>query len=165
MVGDIEDEAVQVAVVQYSDEAKAYINLNTHTTKSAIVYAVRALQHKGGKFRNTGAAIQFVHNHVFTPSSGSRRLDGVPQILFLLTGGKSSDDVSQPAFNLKQSGVLSFAIGMKHAKQEELGLIASSPNFLYNLPVFGELMSIQLEIARYVQKKKDFTATTGKIYN
>lgn len=148
---DIEEDKVRVAVVLYSDNAKVYFNLMTHRSKKAIIYAVRSLRHKGGRPRNTGAALQFVQDYVFTASSGSRRQEGVPQILFLLTGGKSNDDVSRAAYDLKQSGVLSFAIGMKNADQEELQKIAFSSKFLFNLPVFGELLSIQPEIAAFVQ--------------
>ncbi|XP_070771020.1 collagen alpha-3(VI) chain-like [Enoplosus armatus] len=145
------DDKVRVAVVQYSDDTTVYFNLKTHRSKKAIIYAVRSLRHKGGRPRNTGAALQFVRDHVFTASSGSRRLEGVPQILFLLTGGKSNDDVSGAALDLKQIGVLSFAIGMKNTKQEDLQKIAFSSRFIFNLPVFGELLSIQPEIAAFVQ--------------
>ncbi|KAG8000796.1 Collagen alpha-3(VI) chain [Nibea albiflora] len=148
---DIDEDRVRVAVIQYSDDTTVYFNLKTHRSKKAIVYAVRSLRHKGGRPRNTGAALQFVRHHVFTASSGNRRLEGVPQILFLLTGGKSNDDVSEAALSLKQMGVLSFAIGMKNAKQEELQTIAFSNRFLFNLPVFGELLSIQPEITAFVQ--------------
>lgn len=148
---ETEEDKVRVAVVLYSDNTKVYFNLITHRSKKAIVYAVRSLRHKGGRPRNTGAALQFVQDYVFTASSGSRRQEGVPQILFLLTGGKSNDDVSRAAYDLKQSGVLSFAIGMKNADQEELQKIAFSSKFLYNLPVFGELLSIQPEIVAFVQ--------------
>ncbi|XP_049895528.1 collagen alpha-3(VI) chain, partial [Epinephelus moara] len=148
---DISEDKVRVAVVQYSNDTMVYFNLKTHRSKKAIIYAVRSLRHKGGRPRNTGAALQYVRDHVFTASSGSRRLEGVPQILFLLTGGKSNDDVSRAALELKQIGVLSFAIGMKNTKQGELQKIAFSPRFLFNLPVFGELLSIQPEIAAFVQ--------------
>ncbi|XP_076603634.1 collagen alpha-3(VI) chain-like [Chaetodon auriga] len=148
---DIDEDKVRVAVVQYSDDTRVYFNLKTHRSKKAIIYAVRSLRHKGGRPRNTGAALQFVRDHVFTASSGSRRLEGVPQILFLLTGGKSADDVSGPAINLKQIGILSFAIGMKSTEQQELQKIAFSSRFLFNLPVFGELLSIQPEIAAFVR--------------
>lgn len=148
---DIGEDKVRVAVVQYSDDTTVYFDLKTHKSKKAIVYAVRSLRHKGGRPRNTGAGLQFVRDHVFMASSGSRRLEGVPQILFLLTGGKSSDDVSGAALDLKQIGVLSFAIGMKNTKQEELQKIAFSSRFLFNLPTYGELLSIQPEIAAFVQ--------------
>lgn len=148
---ETDEDKVRVAVVQYSDDTAVYFNLGTHTSKKAIVYAVRSLRHKGGRPRNTGAALQFVLDHIFMASSGSRRLEGVPQILFLLTGGESNDDVSGAASHLKQIGVVSFAIGMKNAKQEELQKIAFPSRFLFDLPVFGELLSVQPEIAGYVQ--------------
>lgn len=148
---DIGEDKVRVAVVQYSDDTTVYFNLNTHRSKKAIIYAVRSLRHKGGRPRNTGAALQFVRDHIFTASSGSRRLEGVPQILFLLTGGKSNDDVSGAALDLKKISILSFAIGMKNTKQEELKKIAFSSRFLFNFPVFGELLSIQAELAAFVK--------------
>uniref|UniRef100_A0A3Q3IIB3 VWFA domain-containing protein n=1 Tax=Monopterus albus TaxID=43700 RepID=A0A3Q3IIB3_MONAL len=135
---DIDEDKVRVALVLYSKDTTIYFNLKTHRSKKAIIYAVRSLRHKGGRLRNTGAALQFLRDHVFTASSGSRRQEGVPQILFLLTGGKSDDDVSGPASDLKHIGVLSFAIGMKNAKQEELNKMALSPRFLFNLPTFAE---------------------------
>uniref|UniRef100_A0A3Q3GRL3 VWFA domain-containing protein n=1 Tax=Labrus bergylta TaxID=56723 RepID=A0A3Q3GRL3_9LABR len=137
---DIDEDKVRVAVVQYSDDTNVYFNLNSHRSKKAIIYAVRSLRHKSGRSRNTGAALKYVRDNVFTASSGSRHMEGVPQILFLLTGGKSSDDVSGAALDLKELGVLSFAIGMKNSDQKELQKMAFSPRFLFNLPVFGELL-------------------------
>lgn len=157
---DIGEDKVRVAVVLYSDDTRVYFNLKTHRSKKAIIYAVRSLRHKGGKHRNTGAALQFVKDHILTASSGSRQLNGVPQILFLLTGGKSTDDISRAALELKQFGVLSFAIGMKNAIQEELQKIAPSARFLFNLPVFGELLSIQPEIAAFVKSPIRFKQLT-----
>lgn len=148
---DTDEDKVRMAVVLYSDDTQVYFNLKTHRSKKAIIYAVRSLRHKGGRLRNTGAALQFVRDHVFTVSSGSRCLEGVPQILLLLTGGNSDDDVTLPALDLKHIGVLSFAIGMKNAKQEELKKIASSSKFLFNLSVFGELLSIQSDLAAFFQ--------------
>nr|XP_046214453.1 collagen alpha-3(VI) chain-like isoform X7 [Oncorhynchus gorbuscha] len=150
---DIDGDNVRVAVVQYSDDAAEYFHLKAHKTKRAVIYAVRSLRHKGGRPRNTGAALQYVRDNVFTASSGSRHLEGVPQILFLLIGGESSDDVTAAASDLKRLGVLSFAIGMKNVRQEELQSIAYSSRFIFNLPVFGELLSIQPEILAFVQSK------------
>src|SRR4029434_8933104 len=83
----------RVSVVQYSRDPEAHFYLNTYTTKEEVLEAVRALRHKGGRPLNTGAALQYVRENVFTASSGSRRLEGVPQILILLSGGRSFDGV------------------------------------------------------------------------
>lgn len=42
---------------------------------------------------------------------------------------------------------------MKNVRQEELRSIAYSSRFIFNLPVFGELLSIQPEILAFVQSK------------
>ncbi|KAK5609301.1 hypothetical protein CRENBAI_012839 [Crenichthys baileyi] len=160
---DVGEGRVRLAVVQYSNDATAYFNLRTHKTKKAVIYAIRALRHKGGKTRNTGAALQFVQNHVFSASSGSRHLERIPQVLVLLSGGASSDDVSRAALNLKQFGVFSFAIGMKTADQEELEKISSSSRFLFYFPVFSELLSIQPEVAAFIKTKIQTQPPSGVV--
>ncbi|XP_061547692.1 collagen alpha-3(VI) chain-like isoform X4 [Phycodurus eques] len=155
---DIDDDKVRVAVLQYSDDTSIYFNLTAHGSKRAIIYAVRSLRHKGGRLRNTGAALEFVRDFIFNAASGSRVVQGVPQILFLLSGGESDDDISGAAADLQQMGVLSFAIGMKNGKQEELEEIASSSAHIFNLPVFGELLSVQQEIVSFVQVGKALEA-------
>uniref|UniRef100_A0A3B4FXW3 VWFA domain-containing protein n=1 Tax=Pundamilia nyererei TaxID=303518 RepID=A0A3B4FXW3_9CICH len=147
---DIGDDKVRVSVVQHSERPTLSFYLNTYKTKDEVIRAVQGLR-VTGKSRNTGAALQFVQDHVFTTSSGSRHLEGVPQILFLLTGGKSKDDVSRAAFGLKQIGVISFAIGMKNAGQEELQKIAFSSRYVFNLPFFAEILSIQPDLVAFVQ--------------
>lgn len=158
------DDTVRMAVVQYSDDVVVHFSLKAHNSKKALISAVRNLRHRGGRNRKTGAALQFVRDHVFTTFSGSRHLEGVPQILFLLTLGKASDDVSKAALSLKQFGVQTFAIGLKNAKLEELQQIAFSSHFLYNLPVFGELLSIQPQLAALVQHRTESTVVVGKLY-
>ncbi|XP_014829727.1 PREDICTED: collagen alpha-3(VI) chain-like [Poecilia mexicana] len=158
---DVGKDGVRLAVVQYSDDATVYFNLATHKTKKAVIYAIRALRHNGGRSRNTGTALEFVRKHVFSASSGSRRLEGVPQLLVVLTGGSSSDDISSAALDLKQVGVFSFVIGMKSADQEELEKIASSSRFLFNFPVFSELLSIQPEMAAFIQTEVQTQPPSG----
>ncbi|XP_032423103.1 collagen alpha-3(VI) chain isoform X7 [Xiphophorus hellerii] len=160
---DVGKDGVRLAVVQYSDDATVYFNLATHKTKKAVIYAIRALRHKGGRTRNTGAALEFVRRHVFSATSGSRRLEGVPQVLVVMTGGTSSDDVSSAALDLKQVGVFSFVIGMKDADQEELEKIASSSRFLFNFPVFSELLSIQPEMAAFIQTEVQTQPPSGVV--
>uniref|UniRef100_A0A3B3HQW8 VWFA domain-containing protein n=1 Tax=Oryzias latipes TaxID=8090 RepID=A0A3B3HQW8_ORYLA len=162
----VETLYVRIALALYSNKTKIYFNLNDHSSKKAVLNAIRGLQHKGGKLRNTGAALKFVQEHLLKTSSGSRFLEKVPQILFLLTGGKSSDTVSSAAIDLKQGGALPFAIGMKNAEQGELQEIAFSSRFLFNLPEFGDLLSIQPEIAKFIQKdmQTELPSIVGKMH-
>lgn len=157
---DIDEDGTRVAVVQYSDDALPHFLLNTYTAKKEVIYAVRSLRPKGGKQLNTGAALQYVQDHVLTSSSGNRRHIGVPQVLIVLTGGVSSDDVEGPADDLRRLNVLTFAIGMKNAMETELQKIAYSSRFAFNLPSFGELLSIQTDILSFVQSKMEIEPPT-----
>lgn len=163
---DVGEDKVRIALALYSNKTKIYFNLNDHSSKKGVLNAIRGLQHKGGKLRNTGAALKFVQEHLFKTSSGSRFLEKVPQILFPLTGGKSSDTVSSAAIDLKQGGALPFAIGMKNAEQGELHEIAFSSRFLFNLPEFGDLLSIQPQIAKFIQKdiQTELPSIVGKMH-
>uniref|UniRef100_A0A8C2FAL1 Collagen, type VI, alpha 3 n=1 Tax=Cyprinus carpio TaxID=7962 RepID=A0A8C2FAL1_CYPCA len=150
---DIDQDIVRVAVIQYSEDALTHFLLNTYSSKKAVIYAINGLTAKGGRNLNTGAALQYVRDHVFTAASGSRHQLGVPQLLIVMTGGGSSDDVAGPAEDLKNSGVLSIAIGIKNAVEAELQSIAFSPRFIFNLPAFGELLNIQPDILSFIKSK------------
>uniref|UniRef100_A0A8C1JKC7 VWFA domain-containing protein n=1 Tax=Cyprinus carpio TaxID=7962 RepID=A0A8C1JKC7_CYPCA len=150
---DIDQNIVRVAVIQYSEDALTYFLLNTYSSKKAVIYAINGLTAKGGRNLNTGAALQYVRDHVFTAASGSRHQLGVPQLLIVMTGGGSSDDVAGPAEDLKNSGVLSIAIGIKNAVEAELQSIAFSPRFIFNLSAFGELLHIQPDILSFIKSK------------
>ena len=135
----------RVSVVQYSRDAEAHFYLNTYTGKEETLDAVRALRHKGGRPLNTGAALQYVKDSAFSPSSGSRRQEGVPQILILLSGARSSDNVETPASSLKESGVLIFAIGTKNSSRD-IERISSSLTHAQSVSDFSELPNVQQDV-------------------
>ncbi|XP_077473679.1 collagen alpha-3(VI) chain-like [Stigmatopora argus] len=147
----VDDNKDRVSLVQYSREADVQFYLNTYTTKSDILNIVRALRHRGGKPLNTGAALQYLRNNVFTDSAGSRRLEGVPQVLILLSGGKSFDSVDAPASALKQLGVLIFPIGTKSSDSRELQKISHDPRYALVVPEFTDLPSIQQQLESSVE--------------
>lgn len=139
---NVMEDRDRVSVVQYSREPEAHFYLNTYTGKEETLDAVRALRHKGGRPLNTGAALQYVKDSAFTPSSGSRRQEGVPQILILLSGAKSSDNVDTPASSLKESGVLVFAIGTRNSSRDT-ERISSSPEYTQTVSDFSQLPNVQ----------------------
>uniref|UniRef100_A0A8C9RCL4 VWFA domain-containing protein n=1 Tax=Scleropages formosus TaxID=113540 RepID=A0A8C9RCL4_SCLFO len=136
----------RVAVVQYSREPEAQFYLNTHSRREAVRDAIRTLRHKGGRPLNTGAALQFVRDNVFTASSGSRRVEGVPQILVLLNGGRSNDNVDTPASALKGLGILTIGIGTRNSDTRELQKISHDPNYALSVPEFSDLPNIQQQL-------------------
>lgn len=150
---DIDQDIVRVAVIQYSEDALTYFLLKAYSSKKAVIYAINGLTAKGGRNLNTGAALQYVRDNVFIAASGSRHQLGVPQLLIVMTGGGSVDDVAGPSEDLKNIGVMSIAIGIKNAVEAELQSIAFSPRFIFNLPAFGELLNIQPDILSFIKSK------------
>ena len=138
-VGENKD---RVSVVQYSRDAEVNFYLNTYTTREDIVDSVRGLRHKGGRPLNTGAALQYVRDNVFTNSSGSRRPQGVPQILILLNGGRSFDNVDTAASALKQQGIFVIGIGTRGSDSRELQKISSEPSLALSVSEFTDLPSV-----------------------
>lgn len=149
----------RVAVVQYSNTAQVDFNLRRYSTEDDVLDAVRDLSHKGGYPHNIGAALQYLRDHVFTSDSGSRLLEGVPQILILLSGGRSADDIRTPVRMLDEIGVISVAIGTTDADTLELQTISHEPNYALSITDYEELptakqdlMSLLGEVSHHVEQ-------------
>lgn len=134
----------RVAVIQFSNVALANFYLNSFTRKRDVLSSIRRLSHKGGKPLKTGAALQYVKEHVFTAASGSRYSANVPQILVLLSSGPSNDSVDLPAASLKGSGVTVLTIGTKNSDHKELEKISNMPS--YTISEISELVNVQEHI-------------------
>lgn len=137
----------RVSVVQYSRDAEVQFYLNTYTKREDVVDSIRGLRHRGGRPLNTGAALQYVRDNVFTNSSGSRRLQGVPQMLVLLSGGRSADSVDSPASALKQLGVFVIGIGTRTSDRRELQKISHEPSYALSVSEFTDLPSVQEQLS------------------
>ncbi|XP_027561243.1 collagen alpha-3(VI) chain isoform X2 [Neopelma chrysocephalum] len=139
-------QQIHIGVVQYSDQPRTEFALNSYSTKADVLDAVKALGFRGGEEANTGAALEFVVENLFTQAGGSRIEEAVPQILVLISGGESSDDIREGLLAVKQAGVFSFSIGVLNADSAELQQIATDGSFAYsaldirNLDALRELL-------------------------
>uniref|UniRef100_A0A671K6S5 Collagen alpha-3(VI) chain-like n=1 Tax=Sinocyclocheilus anshuiensis TaxID=1608454 RepID=A0A671K6S5_9TELE len=143
---NVSENRDRVSVVQYSRDPEAHFYLNTYSRKEDILDTVRGLRHKGGRPLNTGAALQYLRDNVFTASSGSRRVEGVPQLLILLSGGRSFDNVDTPASSLKELGVLIFGIGSRSSDSRELQRISHEPSYALSVSDFADLPGVQQQL-------------------
>ncbi|XP_078537492.1 collagen alpha-3(VI) chain [Lissotriton helveticus] len=147
---DVGRDRVRISVVQYSDDTRPDFLLNAHADKQGVLNAIQRLRHLGGSPLNTGAALDHVMQNVFTASAGSRADEGVPQFLILLTAGKSEDDVRRPSANLKNTGVVPFAVGAGNADISELQAISFTPDFAFAVPDFTQLETMHQQLSSRV---------------
>lgn len=144
----------RVSVVQFADNPEVNFDLNSYKTKDDILNAIDNLRHKGGRQLNIGGALQFVRHGIFTSSMGSRRLEGVPQILVFLSTKPSTDNVRSPALALKEHGIVSVGVGVGDANLPELEMIAYTPGFIYKVSDFTKLPSIQSQLVATLNTNK-----------
>lgn len=127
---NVGENKIRIGVVQYGDSPRADIYLNSYTTKEGVLKAISGLQQRRGKQRNLGQALQFVGSDALTAARGSRKQEGVPQFLVVVSSGPSTDDINQPATYLKRSRVLPFSIGTRDVNPRELQVVSYVPNFV-----------------------------------
>ncbi|KAG7475312.1 collagen alpha-1(XIV) chain isoform X1 [Solea senegalensis] len=118
-------DGTQVAVVQFSDDARTEFQLSSHSNKEVLLEAIQRIRYKGGNTK-TGRAIKHVKESIFTLEAGARR--GIPKVLVVLTDGRSQDDVNKVSKEMQMEGYIIFAIGFADADYGELVNIASKPS-------------------------------------
>ncbi|XP_054556154.1 collagen alpha-3(VI) chain isoform X2 [Talpa occidentalis] len=128
---EIGQDLIQVAVAQYGDSVRPEFYFNNYSSKRDVVAALRRMQPLDSPALYTGSALDYVRSNLFTGATGYRAAEGVPRLLVLITGGRSQDEVSRPAQELKRSGILTFAVGSKAADQAQLEEIAFDPSLVF----------------------------------
>lgn len=142
---------VRVGIVMYNVEPMAQVFLNTFKDKSELLDFIKILPYHGGG-TNTGAALNFTLQEVFVKRRGSRKELGVQQVAVVITDGKSQDEVSSPAANLRRAGVTVYAVGVKDADKAQLDEIASYPTNKHTFIVdsFAKLKTLEANLQRIV---------------
>lgn len=140
---NVGENKIQIGVVQYGDVPHVDMYLNTHTTKEGVLNAVRGLRKRGGRQRNLGQALRLVNEDVLTTARRSRKQEGVPQFVIVVSSGPSTDDINRPASTLKQSRVLPFSIGTRDVNPTELRVISYVPEFSFTVDDLPGLYTVQ----------------------
>lgn len=151
---NVGENKIRVGVVQYGDNPSADIYLNSHTNKEEVLNAIKGLRQRGGRDRNLGKAVEFVSRDVLARRSGGRREEGVPQFVIVVSGGRSSDDLT-PAIALKRSGVLSIGIGTRDVDPRELQTISYIPSYAHSVDDFPGLYTVQDELVTTLTELSD----------
>lgn len=91
---------------------------------------------------NTGAALRYALANHFQESVGSRRRQGIQQVLVLITGGPSQDEVRSIADQVAMAGVLTFAVGAGQVDESELKKVAFVEHLAYYENSFADLSRV-----------------------
>uniref|UniRef100_UPI00398F1C8D collagen alpha-6(VI) chain-like n=1 Tax=Pristiophorus japonicus TaxID=55135 RepID=UPI00398F1C8D len=138
----------QFAVAQYSTEQVVEFYLNETSTQTALVNRIDRITQQFGNTL-TGKALSFVKGF-FEPSSGSRKLKGVPQYLLVITDGESQDSVVVPANNLRKENINIFAIGVGAANENELVQISGAADRKFHIENYTKLDRIKRSVVRNI---------------
>nr|XP_033496504.1 collagen alpha-6(VI) chain-like [Epinephelus lanceolatus] len=133
---------VRVGLVKYSDDPHMQIDITTaYSDVQSLEEAVEDISHDGGG-TETGKALSSMAQRF----KRSARDHEVPKYLIVITDGESTDDVSAPAAQLREQGIIIYAIGVKDSKEDELKQIASDPKKAIFVNNFDALKSINKDI-------------------
>ncbi|XP_026171281.1 von Willebrand factor A domain-containing protein 2 isoform X2 [Mastacembelus armatus] len=120
---DIRPDKVRVGLIQFGSSPRLEFALDSYTTKQELKKHIKKSSYRGGSTQ-TGLALKYILRKGFP---GGRNSSYVTQIAILLSDGKSQGNTVQAAAQLKATGVVLFAVGIRYPRWEELHALASEP--------------------------------------
>uniref|UniRef100_A0A3B4BBA0 VWFA domain-containing protein n=1 Tax=Periophthalmus magnuspinnatus TaxID=409849 RepID=A0A3B4BBA0_9GOBI len=150
---EVSPNRVRVGVVTYNDHPAAQVYLDSFNNKTELLNFLKILPYHGGG-TNTGKALNYTRQNVFTAARGSRQGKGVQQVAVIITDGKSqvqgqvswkSEVTEVRGAQLRRAGVTVYALGVKDANKVELEKMASYPTNKHTFIVnsFTKLKSVE----------------------
>jgi len=148
---DIDTKNVQVGLAQFSTDPHKEFLLGDYANKAELIKKIDDLPYRtGGTYM--GKAMNFLKESYFTSAGGSRINEKVPQIVVVITDGDSADDIKGPAEDLRQKGIIIFAIAVGPTNMTELKAIANSPpeRFVVNIDNYQALQGLTTTVKETV---------------
>ncbi|XP_028990020.1 von Willebrand factor A domain-containing protein 2 isoform X2 [Betta splendens] len=116
-------DQVRVGLIQFGSAPRLEFALDSHASKQELKKRIKNVSYRGGGTQ-TGLALKYILRKGFP---GGRNSSSAAQILVLLSDGKSQGSAVQAAAQLKRTGVVLFAVGLRYPRWEELHALASEP--------------------------------------
>ncbi|KAL8165473.1 UNVERIFIED_CONTAM: hypothetical protein K2H54_045761 [Gekko kuhli] len=140
---DVGSDQVRIGLAQYSRKTFKEFLLNQYSLKSDVLEHIQNLTLRNGS-THTGAALDSIRTEYFTKSAGSRIQENIPQVLILITDGKSNDEVKAPASKLRARGISVYVVVIGVRTTTQLQEIASRPSekFLFKIDHFDILQDL-----------------------
>lgn len=155
-----ERDNLQFSLAHFATDVTDVFFLNTYKNKDDIISAIGRAEYKGGRRINTGAAIRYVQENHFIKERGSRKDEGIPQILMVVTGGRSADDGKTAALGLKATGVRIYAVGVGDI-EDELEHLGSVSTMVARASTFHELSELNEQILETLDDEVKGRLCTG----
>ncbi|KFV74714.1 von Willebrand factor A domain-containing protein 2, partial [Dryobates pubescens] len=119
---NIHPDRVRVGMIQFSSTPHLEFPLDSYLTKQDLKERIKRVMFRGGS-TETGRALKYVLHKGFPGGRNS----SVPQVLIIISDGKSQDSTAMPAMQVKERHIMVFAVGIKFPRWEELYVLASEP--------------------------------------
>ncbi|KAM3592799.1 uncharacterized protein V6R79_025391 [Siganus canaliculatus] len=120
---DIGPDKVRVGLIQFGSTPRLEFTLDSYTSKQELKKHMKKVSYRGGSTQ-TGLALKYVLRKGFP---GGRNSSVAAHIVILLSDGKSQGNVVHAAAQLKDTGVVLFAVGLRYPRWDELHALASEP--------------------------------------
>uniref|UniRef100_H2U0F6 von Willebrand factor A domain containing 2 n=1 Tax=Takifugu rubripes TaxID=31033 RepID=H2U0F6_TAKRU len=120
---DIGPDKVRVGLIQFGSAPRLEFSLDLHNTKQELTRHMKKISYRGGSTQ-TGLALKYVLRKGLP---GGRNSSDVARVVIVLSDGKSQGNAMQAAAQLKEAGVVLFAVGLRYPRWEELHALASEP--------------------------------------
>ncbi|CAM5111758.1 unnamed protein product [Natator depressus] len=133
---------VRFGVVQYASTPQTEFVISQYNSMNQLKEAVRVIQRSGGG-TNTGDALRY-RKSLFAKATR----DNVPKLLIVIMDGESQDQVTKAAEELRQEGIVIYAIGVRYAVKKELKDIAGTEERMFFVNDFDSLKLIKHDIVQ-----------------
>ncbi|NXH09852.1 VWA2 protein, partial [Bucco capensis] len=119
---DVHPDRVRVGMIQFSSTPHLEFPLDLYLTKQEVKERIKRIVFRGGS-TETGRALKYILHKGFLGGRNS----SVPEVLIIISDGKSQGSTVMPAVQLKERHIMVFAVGIKFPRWEELHVLASEP--------------------------------------
>uniref|UniRef100_A0A8C5NMV2 von Willebrand factor A domain containing 2 n=1 Tax=Junco hyemalis TaxID=40217 RepID=A0A8C5NMV2_JUNHY len=119
---DVHPDRVRVGMIQFSSTPHLEFPLDSYLTKQEVKERIKRTVFRGGS-TETGQALKYILHKGFPGGRNS----SVPEVLIIISDGKSQGSTAVPAMQVKERHITVFAVGIKFPRWEELQVLASEP--------------------------------------
>ncbi|KAL9981497.1 hypothetical protein ACROYT_G010204 [Oculina patagonica] len=116
----------RVGVVTYGATTDLVVDFESQQRKSSMVRALQKASTQSLPSSNTGYALGMAGHRLFNRKFNTRK--DVPKVLIVITDGRSTDSVTDPAHRLKHCGVRIYGVGVGYNFDiKQLEMMSSRP--------------------------------------